>query len=148
MSNTPAPQASASDLASAASQQVLATLSSQAGAALGVVAGATLAQNAQAVSGAAGKAALAALQVPAALNIMNSVYQLAQIGTMSDAQVLEYLHGLSDNIRAHQAALDNLDPQYAAKIPEANLPPASVAAAPAVATTAAPVEPAPVAKAA
>lgn len=111
MSNqTPATQES---MASVIGNQVMSTVQAAAPAIIGTALVAGAIANPQATAAAAG--ALTAL--PYAMNLINSAFALSQIGGMPEAQVLQLLHQTSDNLRAHQAALDALDPAYAATVP-------------------------------
>ena len=108
-------------LAAAIGQQVVDT----AKAAAPAVVGAALIGGALANPQAAGAVLGATAALPYAMNMLNSAMALANIGTMTQDQVLQLLHQTSDNIRAHQAALDALDPAYAASVPMAAVPPAT-----------------------
>ena len=123
-SNQPA-QAQSENLAAVAGSQALATLKAAAPALLAAGGVAALASNPSAAGTVLTAAALAETQLPSIMSIANSMNALVQIGTMTPQQCLAYIHQLSMSIQEHQAALDALDPAYAASIPEATLPAAS-----------------------
>ena len=117
MSSTQPAQAPQENLASVVGQQAVSTLKAAAPALLVAAGAAAVASNPSAAGVALSAAALAETQLPSIMSIANSMNALAQIGSMTPQQVLQYLDTLTSQVTAHQAQLDALDPSYAASVP-------------------------------